>query len=490
MSNEKWSLNTLVERLAEAKVLCIGDIMLDKFVYGEVNRISPEAPIPVLKTKSDKLLLGGAGNVANNLSCLGVETHFISVIGNDSTGKTITKLIKKIPNIEANLITVEKRPTTLKTRFIASGQQMMRVDDETTLNIDHSIESNIIDLTGSALDNCGALVLADYGKGVLTRSLLKQIIKLAKSRKIPVVIDPQGFDYSAYNGANLITPNLKELSEATTMPTGSDEEINAAAISLISKYKINSVLATRSGDGMSLIDKKCFTTFAAEAREIFDVSGAGDTVAATVSACLAANIKLDHGVKLANIAAGIVVAKLGTAVVYTNDIISNFRNESIKSIDKKLYTIHSITEQIEIWRSKGLKIGFTNGCFDILHPGHLSTITKAKSLCDKLIVGLNSDSSVKNLKGNNRPVQSEAARSKILVSLEDVDGVIIFNEKNPNNILKIIKPEIFVKGADYSIENIPEAKIIHSYGGDIILADIKDGFSTTNTISKINNNNL
>ena len=489
MSNEKWSLNTLVERLSEAKVLCIGDLMLDKFVYGEVNRISPEAPIPILKTKSDKLLLGGAGNVANNLSCLGVETHFISVIGKDQTGKTIAKLIKKIPNIIANLITDEKRPTTFKTRFIANGQQMMRVDSETTLNIDNTIESNIIELTRSALDHCGALVLADYGKGVLTRFLLKKIITIAKSKKIPVIIDPQGFDYSAYSGADLITPNLKELSEATTKPTDNDEEINSAAISLISKYKINSVLATRSSDGMSLINKKCFTTFAAEAREVFDVSGAGDTVVATLSACLAANIKLDHGVKLANIAAGIVVAKLGTAVVYTNDLISNFNNGSVKSIDEKLYTIHSITDQIKTWRSKGLKIGFTNGCFDILHPGHLSTITKAKSLCDKLIVALNSDSSVKSLKGDNRPVQSEVTRSKILISLEHVDGVIIFNEKNPNNILKLIKPEIFVKGADYSIKNIPETKIINSYGGKIILADIKDGFSTTNTIVKINKNN-
>ena len=209
MSNEKWSLNTLVERLSEAKVLCIGDLMLDKFVYGEVNRISPEAPIPILKTKSDKLLLGGAGNVANNLSCLGVETHFISVIGKDQTGKTIAKLIKKIPNIIANLITDEKRPTTFKTRFIANGQQMMRVDSETTLNIDNTIESNIIELTRSALDHCGALVLADYGKGVLTRFLLTKIITIAKSKKIPVIIDPQGCDYSAYSGSELITPNLK-----------------------------------------------------------------------------------------------------------------------------------------------------------------------------------------------------------------------------------------------------------------------------------------
>ncbi|MBT7956746.1 MAG: D-glycero-beta-D-manno-heptose-7-phosphate kinase [Rhodospirillaceae bacterium] len=483
---DQANLATSVEALANAKVLCIGDVMLDRFVYGDVDRISPEAPIPVFSVKSDNLMLGGAGNVARNLSGLGATTHFIAVVGNDSAGKDVTKLIGKIDNTEANLITDPGRRTSIKTRYIASGQQMMRADDESIEAIEGATKERVITLAKSALKDCAAMVLADYAKGVLTPEIIQELIELASAAKVPVIIDPQGIDYSRYHGAELITPNQKELAEATAMAVGDDDEISAAARKLISEHKINSVLATRSGDGMSLIGADSFEHFSAEAREIFDVSGAGDTVAATIAASLAAGVSLTDAVQLANTAAGIVVAKVGTAVAYASDIIEALHRQEFSSSEAKILSLNSAIDRAEVWRSKGHKLGFTNGCFDLLHPGHISTIAKAKAACDRLIIGLNSDESVKRLKGDDRPVQSEAARAQVLASLENVDAVVIFSEDTPANIIEAIKPEVFVKGADYSVDEIPEAAIVKAYGGKIVLAELEDGHSTTATIAKLN----
>jgi D-beta-D-heptose 7-phosphate kinase / D-beta-D-heptose 1-phosphate adenosyltransferase len=480
------SLTAGVEALANAKVLCIGDVMLDRFVYGDVDRISPEAPIPVFSIKSDNLMLGGAGNVARNLSGLGATTHFIGVVGNDIAGKDVTKLIGKISNSVPNLITDQSRRTSIKTRFIASGQQMMRADDETVAAIEGSTKDRVLTLAKSALKDCAAMVLADYAKGVLTPEIIQKLITMAHEANVPVVIDPQGLDYSHYQGADLITPNRKELSDATAMPATSDDEIIAAARKLISDHDIKSVLATRSGDGMSLIDATSFNTFSAEAREVFDVSGAGDTVAATIAASLAAGISLADAVQLANTAAGIVVAKVGTAVAYASDIIEALHHQEFSSGEAKILSINSTLDRTEVWRSKGHRVGFTNGCFDLLHPGHISTISKARAACDKLIIGLNSDESVKRLKGEDRPVQTEAARAQVLASLENVDAVVIFSEDTPANVLEALKPEIFVKGADYTIDDIPEAKIVQAYGGEIVLAKLEEGHSTTATIAKLN----
>jgi D-beta-D-heptose 7-phosphate kinase/D-beta-D-heptose 1-phosphate adenosyltransferase len=283
----------------------------------------------------------------------------------------------------------------------------------------------------------------------------------------------------------VITPNCKELSDATALPAGSDDEIIAAARKLISEHDIKSVLATRSGDGMSLIDETAATNFAAEAREVFDVSGAGDTVAATIAASLAAGVGLNEAVQLANTAAGIVVAKVGTAVAYASDIIEALYRQEFSSGEAKILSVNSALDRTEVWRSKGLKVGFTNGCFDLLHPGHISTISKAKAACDRLIIGLNSDSSVKRLKGEDRPIQSEAARAQVLASLEHVDAVVIFSEDTPANVLNLLKPEVFIKGADYAIEEIPEAEIVQAYGGEIVLAKLEEGHSTTATIAKM-----
>ncbi len=483
---DQAKLATSVEALVTAKVLCIGDVMLDRFVYGDVDRISPEAPIPVFSVNSDKLMLGGAGNVARNLSGLGAVTYFVAVVGNDNAGKDVTRLIGKIDNTEANLITDPGRRTSIKTRYVASGQQMMRADDESVEAIEGATKNRVITLAKSALKDCEAMVLADYAKGVLTPEIIQELIGLANTAKVPVIIDPQSIDYSRYRGADLITPNLKELADATAMAVGDDDEISAAARKLITEHKITSVLATRSGDGMSLIGADSFDHFTAEAHEVFDVSGAGDTVAATIAASLAAGVDLNEAVHLANTAAGIVVAKVGTAVAYASDIIEALHRQELSLSEVKILSLNSAIEHAEVWRLKGHRIGFTNGCFDLLHPGHISTIAKAKAACDRLIIGLNNDESVKRLKGEDRPVQSEAARAQVLAGLENVDVVVIFSEDTPANIIDAIKPEVFVKGADYSVEEIPEAAIVQAYGGEIVLAELEDGHSTTATIAKLN----
>lgn len=485
MNKSTLALTACVESLSKAKVLCIGDIMLDRFVYGDVERISPEAPIPVFNIKSDKLMLGGAGNVASNLSGLGAKTRFITVVGNDPAGHDIKKLITEIPNTTAILIHEKERRTSIKTRYIAGGQQMMRTDDETVAPIKNETKQKIIKLVTSGLNNCNALVIADYAKGVLTPEITKQLIRLAKKAKIPIIVDPQGADYKPYKGADIITPNRKELSLATGMPANTDKQINTAARKLISENNIKSILATRSGDGMTLIGANSFDTFNAEAQEVFDVSGAGDTVVATIGASLSAGVDLKQAVKLANISAGIVVAKTGTAVSYANDIIEAIENREPPSKTVKILNAKSALNRTKVWRTQKLTIGFTNGCFDLLHPGHIATINAAKAACDKLIVGLNNDASIRRLKGKQRPIQSDKVRAQILTSLKNVDAVVIFSEDTPMRIIESLKPDVFIKGADYKINKIPEAKTVQAYGGKIILAELIEGHSTTATISKL-----
>ena len=486
MDKATLSLRVCIELLSKAKVLCVGDIILDKFVYGDVERISPEAPIPVFNIKTNKLMLGGAGNVASNLSGLGAKTRFITVVGNDLAGSDVKELITATPNMNSTLIAEKERRTSIKTRYIAGGQQMMRADDETITLIKKQTKQRILRLIDSALNYYNVLVIADYAKGVLTPEMIKQLIKLAKKAKIPVIVDPQGNNYSHYKGVDIVTPNRKELSLATGMPANSDKQIRLAANKLISDHNIKSILATRSGDGMTLINSNSFNTYKAEAQEIFDVSGAGDTVVATISASLSAGIDLKQAVQLANISAGIVVAKTGTAVAYANDILEALIKRKLQNEEIKVLSIKSAVERTKFWRSQKFKIGFTNGCFDLLHPGHIATINAAKAACDKLIVGLNNNASVRRLKGNERPVQSEEIRAQILSSLMNVDAVVVFSEDTPVKILENLKPDVFIKGGDYKIETLPEANTVKAYGGKIILTNLLKGHSTTATISKLN----
>ena len=482
---ERTDLVVLVSRLARARVLVVGDVMLDHFQYGEVDRISPEAPIPVLRVRREDTMLGGAGNVVRNLRSLEADARFVTVTGKDAAGRDIARLIKKQGVRDAPLIEVE-RQTSTKTRYIAGVQQVLRADRETTNPLGPKIEAKLIKAVASALRTCQAVVLSDYGKGVLSARATKKIIRLAAKANKTVVVDPKGSDFSRYSGATLITPNRRELAEAVGAEVTSDADVVRAAKRLIKRHRFGAVLVTRSADGMTVVTADgSVTDLAAEAREVFDVSGAGDTVVATVAAALAAGTDLDRAAALANAAAGIVVGKVGTASVFAADLIAALHHRDLTSAEAKVLSQDQVRDRIGQWRRAGLTVGFTNGCFDLLHPGHISLLKQAGRACGRLVVGLNSDASVKSLKGDGRPVQSEAARATVLASLASVNAVVIFAERTPLKLIKALKPDVLVKGADYDIGSTVGADVMKKYGGTVKLAKLEPGHSTSATIARM-----
>ncbi len=477
-------------KLAQSRVLCLGDVMLDRFVYGAIERISPEAPIPVLLVEREKHMLGGAGNVVANIAALGAKAVLLAVVGNDAAGTDIAKHLGEL-GVEAQLETSPDRFTTVKSRFVCGGQQMLRVDREKTVNIPADVEDRIVARAESIIPTVGAVILSDYKKGLLTETLVARVIDIARRHNKPVIVDPKGSDFTRYRGASVITPNRKELETATGMKAGSDEETRAAAMKIIVDCSVPAVLATRSKDGMSLImNNENPLHIPANVREVFDVSGAGDTVIATFASAVAANIPLRNAALLANIAAGIVVGKPGTAVARPEEIETSISGGY--AMEKQAYqrktkfaTRDGAAEQADRWRTRGFKIGFTNGCFDLLHPGHIATLRQAKAACDYLVVAINSDASVKRLKGPERPVQDEQARAAILSALEMVDIVVVFDEDTPIEMLKAVKPDVLVKGGQYKLEEVVGYDLIQSWGGKVVRADMEEGFSTTNTIAKM-----
>ncbi len=486
MITDPSRLAAQVASLKGARVLCVGDVMLDRFVYGEVNRISPEAPIPVVRVVRESAMLGGAGNVVRNLGALNVKAHFLAAIGADSAGQEIARLIGAQDGVEPFLMVNNSRQTTIKTRFFAGGQQMLRVDNETSEPLDEPSQAQIVSSFASLVGSAGAVALSDYDKGVLAPPLLADLIGKAVAAKLPVVVDPKGSNYSPYRGATLVTPNRKELREATRMPVTTSEDIVVAAKSVIAEAGIANVLVTRSQDGMTLVTATGEVHhLPAQAREVFDVSGAGDTVVAVMAAALAAGLPILDAAYLANIAAGIVVGKVGTAVATADEIVATLHQTDLAAGEAKVASLDSAIDLIDRWRHKGLTIGFTNGCFDLLHPGHVSLLAQARAQCDRLVVGLNSDQSVQRLKGPTRPVQSEAARAAVLASLASVDLVVLFEEDTPLKLISALRPHILVKGADYTIDTVVGADLVQGWGGKIVLADLMPGHSTTATIARM-----
>ena len=480
------SLAAHMESLKGVRVLCVGDVMLDRFVYGDVDRISPEAPVPVCRVSEETVMLGGAGNVVRNLAALGVAVNFVSVVGNDSARDEIRALLKALPTVNASLITDPRRRTTIKERFIAGVQQLLRVDRESAATIDARIAKQVDNSVAKALANTGAVVISDYGKGVLTDDGLKQLIGGARQAGCPVVVDPKGNDYSRYAGAFLVTPNRQELVLASGMTADSDERIVAAARHIVETCDIEYVLVTRSGDGMTLVSARQTHHLPAEAREVFDVSGAGDTVVAALAASLAGGVPLLEAAQIANVAAGIVVGKVGTAVAHPDDIVEAIHHQALFTPGEgKLLALAPALDRIAAWRMRGDRIGFTNGCFDLIHPGHVALLSKSRAACDRLIVGLNSDDSVRRLKGETRPVQNEASRAAVLASLASVDMVILFGEDTPEALIEAIKPDVLAKGADYTIDQVVGADIVKANGGTILLVDLEEGHSTTATIERL-----
>ena len=479
-------LHSVLNHLSRAHVLCVGDVMLDRFVYGSVSRISPEAPIPVLRVQREAAMLGGAGNVVRNLAALGAHAAFISVVGVDAPGAELEALLGAMTSVEASLVAVRDRNTTIKVRYVAAGQQLLRADSESDMALTEIARQAVLTRAIAALDGCQAVVLSDYGKGVLNDDIVADVIGAARRSARPVVVDPKGSDYRRYAGASVVTPNLHELAQASGLPVSGDDQIVAAASKLIVDCGIGAVLATRSGEGMSLVESGGRVShIRAEAREVFDVAGAGDTVVAAIAAGLAAGFGLEAAARLANLAAGIVVGKLGTAVATLEELRAAIDHQSLSAANSKLMTPEQALARATRWRDHGLSVGFTNGCFDLLHPGHVSLLRQARAACDRLIVGLNSDASVKRLKGQSRPIQSEAARAAVLSSLSDVDALVVFGQDTPQELIEALRPNVLVKGADYAEDQVVGAQLVRSYGGRIVLAELSPGHSTTGTIKRL-----
>jgi D-beta-D-heptose 7-phosphate kinase/D-beta-D-heptose 1-phosphate adenosyltransferase len=480
------SLNDLAEyvkRLSRASVLVVGDAMLDRYVYGEVTRVSPEAPVPILTVTREVAMPGGAGNVVRNLIALEAATAFVSVVGDDQAGSDLTGLIGGQQGVEPWLLVQGGRTTTMKTRYIAQGQHLIRADREETIALPEKLAERLIRIASDAMAATSVTVLSDYRKGVLGADVAPRLIAAAKALGRKVIVDPKGTDYARYRGADVVTPNRRELAEATGLAVDSESGIVAAAQVLLQRFGFGAVLVTRAEDGMSLVTNDAVRHYPGEAREVFDVSGAGDTVVATLAAALAVDVPVFEAARLANIAGGIVVAKVGTAVARQNDLLAALT--PVTGALRKVVTPAAAAEAAERWRSRGYTVGFTNGCFDLLHPGHVHLLEQCRAMCDRLIVGMNSDASVKRLKGPARPVQPEAARAAVLASLASVDLVCMFEDDTPLGVLKLIKPDLLVKGADYTVATVVGAKEVESWGGKVALAALLPGHSTTATLARL-----
>jgi D-beta-D-heptose 7-phosphate kinase/D-beta-D-heptose 1-phosphate adenosyltransferase len=473
--------------LAQQTVLCVGDLMLDDFVYGEVSRISPEAPAPVLTVTRSELMIGGAGNVARNLVSLGARCVFVGVVGDDDAGGALTKALAAEPLIEAHLVVEEKRPTTRKVRFVSEhySAHLLRADWEVAAPVDTACEDAVIGHATKAMAGAGAVVLSDYAKGALTPRVIRAVIDAATKLGKPVVVDPKGRDYSIYRGATLITPNRQELADATHRAADSDDEIVAAANKLRAAVKAKAVLVTRSEAGMTLVWEGPPVHVPAYPVRVRDVSGAGDTVVAVLAAMLAMQVDFESAMRAANAAAAVVVGKRGTATVTAAELRARILPAASRAPEEKIVFDWSLLdERLDEWRGQGLRIGFTNGCFDLLHPGHIKVLAGARAACDRLVVGLNGDASVSRLKGKGRPVQDVHARAEILAALEAVDLVVVFEDDTPEKLIARVRPKVLVKGGDYKRADVVGREIVEAQGGEVILIDLVPGQSTSAMVER------
>jgi D-beta-D-heptose 7-phosphate kinase/D-beta-D-heptose 1-phosphate adenosyltransferase len=467
------------------KVLVVGDIIYDEYIWGNIERISPEAPIPVLEWLGDNSALGGAANVAHNLSQLGAQVYLVGVIGGDERGHKLKELLRNSGIKTKGVITDPKRPTTCKTRILAHNQQILRIDKELIQPISNQIEKQILrHIMGIGPEMCG-IIVSDYLKGLLSESLLEQLISMAKEWERLVVVDPKGRDFSKYRGAYALTPNIKETEIASGMRIMTDEDLENAAKRLFQLLNCHMILVTRGKDGLSLFqEKKLPTHVPTEAKEVYDVTGAGDTVISLFSLSLFRGYDPINAAHLANAGAGIVVGKLGTSPISRRELEDFLTGQSLYQ-SKKILSLSELLPIANLARAQGKTIVFTNGCFDLLHVGHIQYLQKAKALGDILIIGLNDDNSVRSLKGDPRPLIGQEERANILAALGCIDYIIIFSELTPGALIRNIKPSILVKGGDYTLDQVVGRDIVESYGGRTEIIPYMPGYSTSGLIEKI-----
>ena len=475
-----------IEQFERSSIIVVGDVMLDVFVYGEAERISPEAPIPVLRVVREARMLGGAGNVARNITALGAHCTLVSLIGKDPTAEAIRALLAAESRLDARFITEPERITTLKTRYIATSQQLLRADREETAAALEASRNELQAAVEAALCHHQLLILSDYAKGTLSPELIRTLITAAKAKGVAVCIDPKQWDIALYANADLISPNEKEMQLLNHGPFANEETMVKTASGWCRDYEIGHVLITRGSKGVMLVNAEGLQVeIGAEAREVFDVSGAGDTAMATLAVALGSGATIEEAAYLANAAAGIAVGRMGTAVVHRTDLKTAVHKTHLTTGSDKILAREAAKAQVEAWQAKGLKVGFTNGCFDLVHAGHITSISSAKSYCDRLVLAINSDASVRKLKGEARPVHTEMDRAMLLAALQDVDMVVIFREDTPEVLLELLRPDVLMKGADYQKEQIVGWQFVESYGGWVVRIPLVEGYSSTNTISRI-----
>lgn len=478
----------ILAAIQNRRAIVLGDLLYDSFVYGDTHRISREAPVPILSEKRRTAMLGGAGNLARNLSSLGGEVRLISVAGKDPDGDAAVELVTAACGDADGVVRTPNRPTPSKIRYVSNNQQMFCVDRDPGAVIDTDTEQVLLDRIKKYLQDSDILIVSDYGRGVITRSLVQAAIALARDAGKPVSVDPRGSDYSRYDGASIIKPNAGELEAETGLPVRSDETATQALKALKSSLsRTDAVMVTRGGAGMTLLDEAGEVHHhRSRPREVYDVSGAGDTALAGLSLAMAAGAALKDAMAFADLAAGVAVGKPGTATVSPEEVL-DAAEAGQEAPDWRIMSRPAMAKLSGEWRQTGLKVGFTNGCFDLLHPGHLSVLRHAASVCDRLIVGLNADASVKRLKGDNRPINDEMTRATMLASLEMVDRVVIFDEDTPAELIEEVAPHVMIKGADYQADALPGAEFMRRTGGEIVLAPLMDGLSTTNIVNKLRN---
>ena len=465
------------------RVLVVGDVMLDKYIWGDVQRISPEAPVPVVRGMRHDEKPGGAANVAMNMACLGAKAVVVGVTGKDESGRLLAESLRA-NGVHPQFVSTDDYETVTKMRILGGRQQMLRLDFEHPGRIEPEVHDRLIEIVLDLLPGSHAVVLSDYAKGVVTAEVCDALLPAARKLGVPVLVDPKGIDYSRYKGATTICPNLSELARAVRLDPGDLEAIFVAAEAMVADLELEFLTATLSEKGIALVRPGDRLIAPAQARQVFDVSGAGDTVIATMALCLASGLEPETAVQLANVAAGIVVGKVGTMPVQKHELLAALGPQIALHAEDRVLAREELVKRVGLWKANGERVVFTNGCFDLLHIGHITLLEQARRLGDRLIVAINSDASVSSLKGPTRPIVSQNDRARVLAALAAVDAVVIFDESTPLEVIVAVQPDVIVKGGDYRPETVVGAREVQSWGGEVRIVPLVEGFSTTRLIEK------
>lgn len=478
------TLKKLIATIHSPNILVVGDLILDQYIWGRVDRISPEAPIQVFSVESEDMRLGGAGNTIRNLVSLGARVSCLGLTGNDSYGKILRDFLAELSVDLTGLFTDEDRPTTIKSRLLAKNQQVLRIDREKVHKIGPSLEGKMKEFLEKPLGDLDLILISDYGKGLLTDSFLQKIIQKARETHLPLLVDPKGRNYLRYRGATAVTPNQYEAQEATAIVYEDEHSLERMALWLMDKLELEAAVITLGSQGVYLQLKDGYKKlFPARARSVYDVTGAGDTVIASLAVMIASGVSFQEAVPFANCAAALVVEKLGVVSVTPEEMLERAQRDS--PLVKKVLSLEKASQMVKIARQEGKKVVFTNGCFDLLHTGHLQYLDYARSLGDILIIGLNSDESIREIKGKNRPFLPLDIRLSVLTALEMVDGIVVFETSTPIDMIETLRPDILVKGEDYRDKIVVGREVVEAYGGKVEFAPLVGGYSSTSLAKKI-----